>query len=129
MYPPEVLNYSIRSQGMAVYTFLVNGVGLMVTFSFPFALEAIGWKTYMINGAWDVLELVVVLVFWVETKGRTLEEIDENLDGVVHSDVPKLNSILGVPAEDRAGIVDALDLDSKKAIEARGTVVQVEPRP
>ncbi|KAK4934402.1 hypothetical protein LTR10_024326 [Elasticomyces elasticus] len=80
LYPPEVLNYSIRSVGMAWYTFWVNGVGLMVTFSFPSALEAIGWKTYMINGAWDVLELVVVLVTWVETRGRTLEENDENLD-------------------------------------------------
>lgn len=27
MYPPEVLNYPIRSNGMGLYTFLVNGVG------------------------------------------------------------------------------------------------------
>ncbi|KAK7885151.1 hypothetical protein LTR67_010642 [Exophiala xenobiotica] len=125
LYPPEVLNYSIRSIGMSWYTFLVNGVGLMVTFSFPFALEAIGWKTYMINGAWDVLELVVVLTTWVETRGRTLEEIDENLDGVVHSDVPKLETLMGVPQAERAGIVEALDLSTVKEIEARGTVVEV----
>lgn len=31
----------------------------------------------MINGAWDVLEVLFVLYFWVETKGKTLEEIDE----------------------------------------------------
>lgn len=125
LYPPEVLNYSIRSIGMSWYTFLVNGVGLMVTFSFPFALEAIGWKTYMINGAWDVLELVVVLVTWVETRGRTLEEIDENLDGVVHSDVPKLETLMGVPQAERVGIVEALDLSTAKEVEARGTVVEV----
>ena len=77
VYPPEVLNFSIRSNGMAVYAFLVSGVGLLVTFAFPYALEAIGWKTYMINGACDVLELAFVLLFWVETKGKTLEEIDE----------------------------------------------------
>lgn len=35
----------------------------------------------MINGAWDVLELLFVIFFWVETKGKTLEEIDELLDG------------------------------------------------
>jgi hypothetical protein len=64
----------------------------MVTFAFPYALEAIGWKTYMINGAWDVLELLFVLFFWVETKGKSLEEIDELFDGEKHSDVPDLGS-------------------------------------
>lgn len=49
----------------------------MVTFAFPYALAAIGWKTYMINGAWDVLEIAFLIYFWVETKGKTLEEIDE----------------------------------------------------
>lgn len=125
LYPPEVLNFSIRSFGMGWYTFLVNGVGLMVTFSFPFALNAIGWKTYMINGAWDVLELVVVLTTWVETRGRTLEEIDENLDGIVHSDVPNLKTVMGVPAEERDGIIEALDLNNPKLAEARGMVVEV----
>lgn len=120
LYPPEVLNFAIRSAGMGFYTFLVNGMGLMVTFAFPFALAAIGWKTYMINGAWDVLELVVVLLTWVETRGRTLEEIDENLDGHIHSDAPRLEAILGVAPEDRAGVVQALDLDAKQ-----GAVVEV----
>ncbi|OCT50867.1 high-affinity glucose transporter [Cladophialophora carrionii] len=125
LYPPEVLNYGIRSLGMGIYTFLVNGVGLMVTFSFPFALEAIGWKTYMINGAWDVVELVVVLVFWVETRGRTLEEIDENLDGEVHSAAPTLQAIMGVAPDERAEIVDALALGKDKDVEVRGEVREV----
>lgn len=77
LYPPEVLNFSIRANGLAIYTFFANAVGLLVTFAFPYALEAIQWKTYMINGAWDVLELAFVLYFWVETKGKSLEEIDE----------------------------------------------------
>lgn len=80
LYPPEVLNYSIRSVGMGIYTFFANGAGLMVTFAFPYALDRIGWKTYMINGAWDFVQLAVVLWTWVETKGRTLEQIDESLD-------------------------------------------------
>lgn len=53
----------------------------MVTMAFPIALEAIGWKTYMINGAWDVLQVVFIMIFWIETKGKTLEEIDEDFDG------------------------------------------------
>lgn len=86
VYPPEVLNYSIRSTGMGVYQFFVNGLGLMATMAFPFALNKIGWKTYMINGAWDVVQLIFVIVFWVETRGKTLEEVDEIFNGVRNSD-------------------------------------------
>ncbi|KAH7121407.1 MFS sugar transporter-like protein [Dactylonectria macrodidyma] len=105
LYPPEVLNYSIRSAGMGLYTFLVNGVGLMVTFAFPFALDKIGWKTYMINGAWDVLELLFVILYWVETNGRTLEDIDTN------QGPEKFPTILGVG--DKDGKATERELDSK----------------
>ncbi|KAK6391767.1 hypothetical protein LTR65_004261 [Meristemomyces frigidus] len=94
LYPPEVLNYSIRSNGMGVYTVVTNAVGLMVTMAFPYALDAIGWKTYMINGAWDVLQFVFVLYYWVETAGKTLEEIDEVIDGTKHSDVPNITMVI-----------------------------------
>ncbi|KAJ9293513.1 hypothetical protein DTO271G3_7778 [Paecilomyces variotii] len=91
MYPPEVLNYSIRANGMGVYTFFSSGIGLLVTFAFPIALDRIGWKIYMINGAWDILELLFVIFFWIETKGKTLEEIDEVIDGVKRSDMSDLD--------------------------------------
>ena len=61
--------------------------------AFPYALDAIGWKTYMINGAWDVLEVAFLVYFWIETKGKTLEEIDGLFDGTKHSDVPDLTMI------------------------------------
>jgi hypothetical protein len=47
----------------------------------------------MINGAWDVLELLFVIFVWIETKGKTLEEIDAVIDGVKHSDMPDLDSL------------------------------------
>ncbi|KAJ9131239.1 MFS sugar transporter-like protein [Pleurostoma richardsiae] len=93
LYPPEVLNYPIRANGMGVYGVLTKGCGLLTTFAFPYALDAIGWKLYMINGCWDVLELAFVAFFWIETKGKTLEEIDELIDGKKHSDVPDIGVI------------------------------------
>ncbi|KAF4633408.1 hypothetical protein G7Y89_g4710 [Cudoniella acicularis] len=110
LYPPEVLNYSIRSNGMGVYTLVVNAFGTMVTFAFPYALAAITWKTYMINGAWDVLELLFVWYFWVETKGKTLEEIDELFDGVKHSDVPDLEAIMKGKADIGALVVEGVEV-------------------
>jgi len=105
LYPPEVLNFPIRGNGMAVYTFFANGAGLLVTFAFPFALDAIGWKTYMINGSWDVLELLFVLFCWVETKGKTLEEIDVLFDGEKHSLVPDVEAVVRGKVD-----VDVLDV-------------------
>lgn len=57
----------------------------------------------MINGAWDALELVIVAWYWVETKGRTLEEIDAQLDGVKHSDAPDLEDAVYAEKALRAG--------------------------
>lgn len=67
---------------------------LWAVFAFPFALVAIGWKTYMINGAWDVVIIGLMWWYWVETKGMSLEEIDRVIDGEKHSDVPDLALIV-----------------------------------
>ncbi|PCH04789.1 Major facilitator superfamily domain, general substrate transporter [Penicillium occitanis (nom. inval.)] len=82
LYPPEVLNFRLRSVGMGIYTFAAEAAGLVTVYAFPIAMDKIGWKTYMINGVWDVFQFVFVLWYWVETKGKSLEEIDSILDGV-----------------------------------------------
>lgn len=91
--PAEVLNYRIRANGMSFFGFVLNATALWGVFAFPFALDGIGWKTYMINGAWDVFALVFIWGYWVEIRGMTLEEIDEVMDGVKHSDVPDVEVV------------------------------------
>ncbi|KAF2239990.1 MFS sugar transporter-like protein [Viridothelium virens] len=93
MYPPEVLNYPVRANGMGVFQFVENGVALLIVWTMPIALANIGWKTYMINGAWDVVMVGLVAYYWVETKGKTLEEIDQVLEGAKHTDLPDLEMI------------------------------------
>ncbi|CAI7644228.1 unnamed protein product [Penicillium palitans] len=88
LYPPEVLSYSIRTNGMAAWTLVVNLCGLLSTLAMPIALAAIGWKMYMINGAWDALQAIFVALFWIETKNLSLEDIDRVIDGN-----PPLNGI------------------------------------
>lgn len=70
LYPPEVLNFRLRSVGMGIYTFAAEAAGLVTVYAFPIAMDKIGWKTYMINGVWDVFQFVFVLLYWVETKGN-----------------------------------------------------------
>jgi hypothetical protein len=79
----------------------------------------------MINGAWDVVELIVVLVFWIETRGRTLEEIDGNLDGEIHSDAPQLSTILGMEPEERGEVIEAIGLSKDKELDARTVVTEL----
>lgn len=79
---------------MGMYIFWANGVGLMITFAFPFAFEKIGWKTYMINGAFNVLAALFIAWTWVETRGKSLEEVDEVMDGVRHAEGPDVIEVL-----------------------------------
>ena len=78
---------------MGVFQFVANSVALLIVWTMPIALANIGWKTYMINGSWDMLMVSLIAYFWVETKGRTLEELDEVLEGPMLSDVPDLEMI------------------------------------
>jgi hypothetical protein len=80
LYPPEVLPFESRGIGMGIYTFTTKCCGLLVTMAVPFDLQAIGWKVYMVNGCFDVLMVIFVVSVWVETRGLTLEEVDDLFD-------------------------------------------------
>jgi hypothetical protein len=94
MYPPEILNYQIRSIGIAWFGIWQNAILLIPIFAFPIAIEKLGWKIYMLNGAWNVFELLVIIFYWVETKNLSLEEVSALFDGEVHSQVAGINKII-----------------------------------
>ncbi|KAL3475098.1 hypothetical protein BJX99DRAFT_259713 [Aspergillus californicus] len=81
LYPAEVLPYAIRATGMGVYTLTTKLAGLVNALVFPFALDGIGWKTYMVVGGYDVVMVVGILVFYVETRGESLDGV-ALLDGL-----------------------------------------------
>ncbi|KAH7351282.1 major facilitator superfamily domain-containing protein [Rhexocercosporidium sp. MPI-PUGE-AT-0058] len=70
LYPPEVLSYKFRATGMGLYTMPTK-----------------------LCGFFDILMIFFVVFYWVETKGLTLEEVDERFDGVKHSSVPDLEEL------------------------------------
>ena len=57
-YPPEVLNYTCRASGMAAFSFAAWSSVVFISFVFPFALASIGWKFYIVNASWDVVQVV-----------------------------------------------------------------------
>ncbi|KAJ0383286.1 hypothetical protein COL922a_010797 [Colletotrichum nupharicola] len=81
MSAPEVLSYNMRANGIAMQGILIKSCGVLVSMAFPYLMESIGWKTYIVNASWNILIWVYIYFQWVETKGLTLEEIDVLFDG------------------------------------------------
>lgn len=76
LYPPEIMNYSIRANGVAFSQFMLNALAyvsqllshallrshsLLLVFVMPIGLENIGWKMYMINGSWDIIVIILIV--------------------------------------------------------------------
>ncbi|RMJ07441.1 hypothetical protein CDV36_012949 [Fusarium kuroshium] len=75
-YPLEVLKFSQRAKGMAIAQSIGYLFSFLNLYTIPIAIEKIGWRYYAVNAGWDAAIIVVVFLFFKETKGRTLEEID-----------------------------------------------------
>ncbi|KAH7313450.1 general substrate transporter [Stachybotrys elegans] len=77
LYPVEVLSFEMRAKGMAFSNLAVNAAGLLNQFAWPVSMQQIGWRTYIIFTIQDAVQAFLIFWFLPETKGRTLEELDE----------------------------------------------------
>ena len=77
LYPVEVLAYNSRAKGMAYLAFMNNAVKVMNTYVPPIAIANSGWKYYLLYVIWDAFGVVVIYFFFVETRGWSLEEIEQ----------------------------------------------------
>ncbi len=76
----EIFPNHIRGLAMAAIGFLNAGVSFLVQFLFPWELATLGNSgTFFLYGAFGVIGLVLVVRFLPETKGRTLEELEHQL--------------------------------------------------
>ncbi|KAI0367738.1 general substrate transporter [Pilatotrama ljubarskyi] len=80
-YTLEILPFNIRAKGFAVMNLVVSLTLAFNQFVNPWALDALGWKYYLVYCGWLIIELVFVVVYIIETKGRTLEETAALFDG------------------------------------------------
>lgn len=76
LYPAECLSYEQRAKGMALAHLGGSTVSLFNLFITPIALKEIGWKTYCIWLVTCSLQAIYYYLTMVETKGRTLEELN-----------------------------------------------------
>lgn len=62
---------------MAYLNFMVNCVNVLNTYVPPVAIANSGWKFYILYVVWDAFGVLVIYFTFVETRGRSLEELDE----------------------------------------------------
>jgi hypothetical protein len=80
-YAVEIVPYALRAKGLAIMFFCVNVALFFNNYVNPIALKAIRWKYYIVYDVWLLVELVTVYLFYVETRGPTLEEMAKIFDG------------------------------------------------
>lgn len=77
LYPAEILHTDIRAKGLSAEKTISGVASFINLYATPIALENIGWKMYTIFLALHCLHWVLMYFVTVETKGRSLEELDE----------------------------------------------------
>ncbi|OZJ01946.1 hypothetical protein BZG36_05125 [Bifiguratus adelaidae] len=118
-YIVEIMPFTIRAKGMAVQGLCVNLALFFNSYVNPVALTAIGWKYYLVYCCWLFVELFVVWKYYVETKGRTLEELAEIFDGdqaaLVVAEARRLEA-LNLAAEEKANRDNLEVLDASEKV-------------
>lgn len=77
LYPAEILPTDIRAKGIAFDKFVAAIASFINLYLTPVALKNIGWKAYTIFLVLHILHWFLMYQVTVETKGRSLEEIEE----------------------------------------------------
>jgi len=82
-YTVEILPYQLRAKGLTLFFFVVSLSLIFNQYVNPIALQALGWKYYLVYVCWLIFEAIFVFAFVLETKNRTLEETAALFDGEV----------------------------------------------
>ncbi|KAJ7228299.1 hypothetical protein GGX14DRAFT_554401 [Mycena pura] len=77
IYPPECLAFATRAKGLALVALTESLASLVSNFAGAVAFQKIGWKYILVPAVWDAVQVFITWSCAVETKGRTLEELDE----------------------------------------------------
>ncbi|KAH9002976.1 general substrate transporter [Lactarius hatsudake] len=80
-YTSEILPITIRAKGFAFMNLTVSLALALNQFVDPWAFNQIGWNIYTLYCVWLCFGLVFVMMFTVETRGKTPEEIAVLFDG------------------------------------------------
>ncbi|GKT48933.1 sulfate adenylyltransferase [Colletotrichum spaethianum] len=81
VYPSEILPLRIRQVGSSISSatnWLFNYMIVQIT---PISIASIGWKTYIIFAVLNATWVPIIYLFFPETKGLELEDVDRLFSG------------------------------------------------
>ncbi|KXT09560.1 hypothetical protein AC579_9009 [Pseudocercospora musae] len=77
VYPAEIFPVEVRALGNAITTFTNWTINLIFAQFSPQALSTIGFRYFYVFVAFNVIAMLSYIFFYPETKGKTLEQMDE----------------------------------------------------
>lgn len=77
LYAVECLENRTRAKGSGANFLFLNIAMVVNTYGISVGMAAIGWKLYLVYIGWIIVEIIVIYFFFVETAGKTLEEMSE----------------------------------------------------
>lgn len=102
LYCVEVLDNRNRAKGSGLNFLFLNIAMVVNTYGISVGMEAIGWKLYLVYIGWICIELVIIYFFFVETAGKTLEEMGEIFESPNPRKASTRKFKVGVDSEGRA---------------------------
>lgn len=75
-YPSEILSNDMRARGMALYNLVSNAASTLNLYTAPLAMQNIRHWYYLFYVFWDLFQFTIVYLFFIETSGLTLEEVE-----------------------------------------------------
>jgi len=76
-YPAEIFPMRVRAKAVSLSTASNWAFNCALAFGVPPGFASIAYKTYFIFATFNVAAFIHVLFMYPETKGRTLEEVEE----------------------------------------------------
>ncbi|KAH0278568.1 general substrate transporter, partial [Aureobasidium melanogenum] len=77
VYPAEIFPVEVRAFGNATTTFTNWTLNLIFAQFTPQALDSIGFRYFYVFFAFNMIAMLCYIFFYPETKGKTLEQMDE----------------------------------------------------
>ncbi|KAF1920209.1 general substrate transporter [Ampelomyces quisqualis] len=77
LYAVECLENRTRAKGSGLNFLFLNIAMVVNTYGISVGMEAIGWRLYLVYIGWICVELAIIFWFFVETAGKTLEELKD----------------------------------------------------
>ncbi|KAI1262649.1 general substrate transporter [Xylariaceae sp. FL1019] len=86
-YCAEILNFTIRAKGMSFYNIVDSAAGFFNQYVIPIGFDGIGWRFYIVGVVWNIFVAVLIYFTFIETKGLTLEQVEQRFSGVPRSEI------------------------------------------